>query len=500
MRTGRRVETNLKSIAFFEWYAKKPALALTAMFASVLVFGIFFAIIGPKLTLVMVVGVAFLFIAANNYMHALSLTVFLQIINPPYLRVPVVPFLPPFPPSLILLVVMSAITVMDMIAQPRDWDNSPWSHHLTWALIGYSLVLLFSLIDDRTTSSNLSLWFQSMFIPFVFFIVLVRGLRTIDEIEFLIKVMLFAALCGSIYSFPEFILKKNFIFTTFSSSTLSNSDITQLSQTNVNSQMNAYRAFSFFSNPILFGAYVGMLYPYSLLRFATSSTRRMRLFFGAVTLILGWGLLSTFSRGPLLAVIMSTLFLAVAVKSIRRIVLLGAIVIAAVILISWPWTGSKISHRVGDIDNIMIRFKLSELLLYTFADHPVKGVGLGNFQNYQMDVVRKYSLGPYTEDLNILRVGDNTYLQLLAETGIIGVSSFFLLLIVFFKTNYRSAMASGRREWTLALFLGASMFVFMLNAMTMTAYTHYDITMIVVILMAMTVVLSRSVKRGKVES
>jgi len=490
------VQTNSLSALFFKWCRQNPGLTLTGMLGLVLVFGISFAFIGPKLTLVMLVGCGFLLLAAYNYMYVLGLLVFVQVLNPPYFRVPLIPGLPAFPPSLIILLVISILTVLDMIAQPRDWKSGPWSHPFTWVLIIYSFVLLLSLIDDRSTSSSFNLWFQGIFIPFVFFIVLSRAIRGVDEIEFILKVMLFAAVCGAIYSFPEFILKKNIVFTTFASSTLSSSDITQLSQTNVNSQMNAYRAFSFFSNPILFGAYVGMLYPYSLLRFATSSTRRLRLFFAVVTLLLLWGLFSTFSRGPLLAVIMSTLFLAVAVKPIRRIVGIGAIVIVAVIFISWPWTGSKISHRVGDIDNIMIRFRLSELLLYTFADHPVKGVGLGNFQYYQMDVVRKYSLGPFTEDLNILRVGDNTYLQLLAETGIIGISSFFLLLIVYFKTNYRSLLVSGSREWIIALSLGGSMLVFMFNAMTMTAYTHYDITMIMAIFMALTVSLNQSVQRG----
>jgi O-antigen ligase len=60
-----------------------------------------------------------------------------------------------------------------------------------------------------------------------------------------------------------------------------------------------------------------------------------------------------------------------------------------------------------------------------FADHPVVGVGYGNFEDYYHRYARTLALDSRREE----RAAHSLYLEVAAETGIVGMAAFALLLL-----------------------------------------------------------------------
>ena len=73
--------------------------------------------------------------------------------------------------------------------------------------------------------------------------------------------------------------------------------------------------------------------------------------------------------------------------------------------------------------------------------HPWAGVGLGNF------------------NLMYSRYTHNSYLQLWAETGILGLISFFWLIIAIFKSGLGALKESGRKKMFACLITASSIFL-----------------------------------------
>jgi O-antigen ligase len=85
-----------------------------------------------------------------------------------------------------------------------------------------------------------------------------------------------------------------------------------------------------------------------------------------------------------------------------------------------------------------------------FVDHPVQGVGLDQFRVESKEYVREVgnleAVNLVVEDPHIVH---NTYLQLLAETGIIGLALFLLVVLSCMLAAWRAAGAferAGRRD------------------------------------------------------
>ena len=116
--------------------------------------------------------------------------------------------------------------------------------------------------------------------------------------------------------------------------------------------------------------------------------------------------------------------------------------------------------------------------LYMANDYPFTGVGLDNFM----------SLFPfYAPDPDNIKVAHNTYLQMLAETGYIGLWLYLTLIGATFWTleTARRRAKRLRLVWAQngAKYLGASMIAFMVGA-TFLNRAHFDLTYHVMFLAA----------------
>jgi putative inorganic carbon (hco3(-)) transporter len=155
----------------------------------------------------------------------------------------------------------------------------------------------------------------------------------------------------------------------------------------------------------------------------------------------GWALavsvlsiLFTFSRGGFLAlVVVIGLML---LRHPPRPSLIAASLIVFLVLL--PFIPAQYTQRVGTLLDLLptqdgfqleegaLRGRLSELTVagLIFLDHPLGGVGYNNFEIHYLDYSPALGLDPRREG----RAAHNLYAEVAAETGLIGLAAFGLIL------------------------------------------------------------------------
>jgi O-antigen ligase len=89
------------------------------------------------------------------------------------------------------------------------------------------------------------------------------------------------------------------------------------------------------------------------------------------------------------------------------------------------------SGQTNVIQDVSLRGRLSELLVawQMFVEHPIIGVGVGNYPALYQSYSRQIGLDPRTEN----REPHNLFLEVAAETGMIGLGVFLLVLYFSFR-------------------------------------------------------------------
>lgn len=165
-----------------------------------------------------------------------------------------------------------------------------------------------------------------------------------------------------------------------------------------------------------------------------------RLALVATMMLVTFGFFATQSRGGLLALGFASLF-ALIVTPRHRGRILGLIAAAgaglAAFLSSNPEALARITQAGGGGSG---RVDLWTVAWRIFQAHPVVGTGLDSFQR----IAPRYVLepGPLTHVRVIAEsphVVHNTYLQLLAETGIVGLTIFVVIIVASLRSSWLAA-------------------------------------------------------------
>jgi putative inorganic carbon (HCO3(-)) transporter len=227
-----------------------------------------------------------------------------------------------------------------------------------------------------------------------------------------------------------------------------------------------------------------VLLPLAWLQFRNGRTRRGRLCAAGAGVLILVGVFLTYSRGGLLA------FFAVALLATclgwlpwRRV--LVATVCAALLLPAIaPVTYQRITslQSVAALDDpkadLSLRGRATEMLaaLHVVMDYPLLGVGPGQYKPfYSID----YHQIPAVKfrDLQQRRRAHNLYLEMAAETGLIGITLFLVIPLVLLRDlwNAQRRLARENRELAdTAVALLLSIIGFLLAAMFLTlAYQRY---------------------------
>jgi O-antigen ligase len=160
---------------------------------------------------------------------------------------------------------------------------------------------------------------------------------------------------------------------------------------------------------------------------------------GGAMLVLIAGLVASGSRGGALAAAVAVAASFVVFKGRRGWVVafsLVAVGISALMLANAP----AVWERVTEFDNDNGRSDLWTVAWRMTEDHPVAGVGLNNFRTFAPDYVQQPgALEEVHLVVEVPRFVHNTYLQLLAENGVIGLGLFLGFAFACLRASWLAA-------------------------------------------------------------
>jgi putative inorganic carbon (HCO3(-)) transporter len=188
--------------------------------------------------------------------------------------------------------------------------------------------------------------------------------------------------------------------------------------------------------------------PLALIRAFGERTRRLRLAAAGGSLLILGGLLLSFSRGAAVAVCVTLLLMALLRELRLRQLLVALAVITGIVLLAVPDYVTRLRSLQGVTalsstdssqrpDTALTGRQTENLAAWnTFLDHPVVGVGPGvYFKEYS----REYGNRLGVRYLNSERRGHSLYLELAADTGLVGLSAFMAMVGTALVLLYRHA-------------------------------------------------------------
>jgi putative inorganic carbon (HCO3(-)) transporter len=158
-------------------------------------------------------------------------------------------------------------------------------------------------------------------------------------------------------------------------------------------------------------------------------------------------ILNTYSRGAYLALIIIAFLILFTLK--KRFNLFVPLSIATILILLFPFLPATYRDRFtslfvvttenGVYEDTSLRGRSSEMLtgLAMFAEQPILGVGAGNYKpNYQ-----RYAQIVGIEFRAEPRDPHSLYVQLLAETGVLGIAAFLVMVFFLFEALNRACRA-----------------------------------------------------------
>jgi putative inorganic carbon (hco3(-)) transporter len=152
------------------------------------------------------------------------------------------------------------------------------------------------------------------------------------------------------------------------------------------------------------------------------------------------GLFSTFSRGGLVALgcaLVAAMF--VGGRWRGRAVAIGVTAALGAVLFFAMFAPKQASERITKVDGGTGRTDIWNVGGRMVEAHPIRGVGAGNFQVSAVHYVLKPGSIRYDYFIDHPKVAHNTYLQVLAELGFVGLGLFLTLIVFAFTCIVKAA-------------------------------------------------------------
>jgi putative inorganic carbon (hco3(-)) transporter len=183
---------------------------------------------------------------------------------------------------------------------------------------------------------------------------------------------------------------------------------------------------------------LAVVFPLALMRAFRDPRRGRRLAGGAASILIAAGIFLTFSRGAAVAVGVTIVLILLLRELKLRHVLPALAVLTAVVALAVPDYVTRLSTLEGVTalssstdstnkpDSALIGRETENLAaLHVFIDHPVTGVGPGvYFHDYSRDYANRLGLRYLASE----RRGHSLYLEMAADTGIMGLTAFLVMV------------------------------------------------------------------------
>jgi O-antigen ligase len=191
------------------------------------------------------------------------------------------------------------------------------------------------------------------------------------------------------------------------------------------------RAGSTFGGAQGLAIFIDMLIGVSVAHLVRGPTLAYRVLAVVCLAICGAGLAVAESRGGYMGAAMVVLIIATLMRPRlgQTIAMLGAVAVAAAVLVIalWPGWDGTIASLVpgGRADAVIDRLTIWRTAFDVWRDHPIFGVGLGNFRDHAMQRQIDLLVPLGYESFH----AHNTYIELLVDTGVVGLLSYLGFLV-----------------------------------------------------------------------
>lgn len=258
-----------------------------------------------------------------------------------------------------------------------------------------------------------------------------------------------------IYGFFEYAAQDNFFFRT---------------PANLHPFNSYHRIYSTVENPVIFGAFLVQVLPFTLVMM--SESRKFWQRFIAITAFM-WGIVSiilTFSKGSWIAAILigcASIVYLVRREIIKLMPTLGVIAMCLVVIaVFWPQVSTDISVRSKN--SFIVRSATWDAAARGIADNFWGGVGF----NRSTSELHNY-LDPKWMNTSVsINAVDNAYLCFFLEEGVVGILLWIALLGTTFMLGVKSSRLNATHSlWAFAAL--ASVSGFAINSFTFDTYQYW---------------------------
>jgi len=328
--------------------------------------------------------------------------------------------------------------------------------------LALSLISIFFLIE--VIKKKKIQYFKNIFfyVFFIFFIYLVLNSvfqnQNFDSLKISFGYLRFGIFCLAvvyILNFQEKVLKKLFYVLFFTFLVLIIDGFYQFfSGENILGYplSNGPRVSSLFNDELILGSYLCRLFPvfFSMLIFFYKKISKTEYLLSCLIFILVEVLIFlSGERAAFFLMNLSSFFILIAIKSFKKlrfIILVISLSIILIISLALPNTKQRVFDQTFNqmhlFDNTkgMIIFSYEHDQLYKTAlniykDNILFGVGVKNFRNHCSE--KKYKISENSCNTH----PHNTYIQLLAELGLVGLSFAIFVVYIFFKLSIRHILS-----------------------------------------------------------
>ena len=324
-------------------------------------------------------------------------------------------------------------------------------------LFGYLLAEVLATIGARDTADATDSLVGFLISGFGLYFVMTNLLRTYSSLRSAIWVVLIvAAVVGALTTFQAVTRTYHNDYAGFATIDLPGKDVA--GEQLLASTQGTPRSAGPVGETNRYGQVMLVLLPVGAMLALGERRRLMRQLAMLLTLLILLGMVTTFSRGAVLGLVV-VLGVAVIFRYVR-LVHLGLLGLAVVLLlVAFPKLGERLSELqaltaieqsdastqvVGDSGNLRGRATSAVAALLVWADHPLFGVGRGQFQQYYAQyagVVAETGINARV-DFGESRQAHNLYTSVAAETGTVGFVFFMAVFVVLLLDLFRA-----RRRW-----------------------------------------------------
>jgi len=240
---------------------------------------------------------------------------------------------------------------------------------------------------------------------------------------------------------------------------------------------------SLLGNPAFLGTVLAMIVPVALYRYVRERSFYRRAFFAAIALLCFLGNFFCYNRGAWLA-LAAALVVMLIDERYRRFLLPILMVGGLLALAYWQVvsTTAVVSERLSNVSSIRFRLDLLAVSRMLIQDHPVFGVGMGNFSYYFLEY------GGHWETLAFdLPTPHNTFVLVLSTMGLAAFVPFALIFLTMFSRLFKALMLPRRLNLDRALLVSGLgvLAVYVVSAAAVDLYVSVFTSLVFYLIMGM---------------